>query len=86
MICIVKNIGCVGNIVWVIIFLVIGYFFIKIVMIVDFDDIRGFDGVFVEFVWQLYGKMILFILVFGLILYGLYVIMKGIYQYMIWEK
>ncbi|MCY7793905.1 DUF1206 domain-containing protein [Bacillus spizizenii] len=86
MICIAKNTGRAGNIARAIIFSAIGYFLIKTAMTADPDDTRGFDGALAELAQQPHGKMILSILAFGLILYGLYAIMKGIYQHMTWEK
>ncbi len=86
MICIAKNTGRAGNIARAIIFSAIGYFLIKTAMTADPDDTRGFDGALAELARQPHGKMILSILAFGLILYGLYAIMKGIYQHMTWEK
>ncbi|MCY7764324.1 DUF1206 domain-containing protein [Bacillus inaquosorum] len=86
MICIAKNTGRAGNISRAIIFSAIGYFLIKTAMTADPDDTRGFDGALAELAQQPHGKMILSFLAFGLILYGLYAIMKGIYQHMTWEK
>ncbi|TYS09075.1 DUF1206 domain-containing protein [Bacillus subtilis] len=86
MICIAKNTGRAGHIARAIIFSAIGYFLIKTAMTTDPDDTRGFDGALAELAQQPHGKMILCILAFGLILYGMYAIMKGIYQHMAWEK
>lgn len=86
MICITKNTGRAGNIARAIIFSAIGYFLIKTAMTADPDDTRGFDGALAELAQQPHGKLILSILALGLILYGMYAIMKGIYQHMTWEK
>ncbi|MCY8318192.1 DUF1206 domain-containing protein [Bacillus vallismortis] len=86
MICIAKNTGRAGNIARAIIFSAIGYFLIKTAMTADPDDTRGFDGALAELAQQPHGKWILSMLAFGLILYGIYAIMKGIYQYMTWKK
>ncbi len=86
MICITKNIGRAGNIARAIIFSAIGYFLIKTAMTADPDDTRGFDGALAELAQQPHGKMMLSILACGLILYGLYAIMKGVYQHMTWEE
>ncbi|MEG7336160.1 DUF1206 domain-containing protein [Bacillus sp. 0102A] len=86
MICIAKNTGRAGHIARAIIFSAIGYFLIKTAMTADPDDTRGFDGALAELAQQPHGKMLLSILAFGLILYGMYAIMKGIYQHMTWKK
>ncbi|QHJ96597.1 hypothetical protein C7M16_03670 [Bacillus subtilis] len=86
MICITKNTGRAGNIARAIIFSAIGYFLIKTAMTADPDDTRGFDGALAELAQQPHGKLILSILALGLILYGMYAIIKGIYQHMTWEK
>ncbi|QIW81959.1 DUF1206 domain-containing protein [Bacillus tequilensis] len=86
MICIAKNTGRAGNIARAIIFSAIGYFLIKTAMTADPDDTRGFDGALAELAQQPHGKMILSFLACGLILYGMYAMMKGFYQHMTWEK
>ncbi|WP_437131978.1 DUF1206 domain-containing protein [Bacillus atrophaeus] len=83
---IARNTGRAGNMARGIIFGAIGFFLIKTAITSDPDDTKGFDGALAELAQQPHGRVILGLLAGGLILYGIYGMMKGRYQYMDFKR
>ncbi|ELK46438.1 UNVERIFIED_CONTAM: DUF1206 domain-containing protein [Halobacillus marinus] len=61
---------------------IIGFFFIQTALTSDPDEAKGLDGALSELSQQPYGRWILGIIAVGLILYGVYQIVRGRYMRM----
>ncbi|MET1014837.1 MAG: DUF1206 domain-containing protein [Paenisporosarcina sp.] len=60
----------------------VGFFFIRTAYTHNPDESKGLDGALTELASQPFGKFLLAIIAVGLILYGVYQIIRGRYQHM----
>jgi hypothetical protein len=74
--------GKIGLISRGIVLSMVGFFFIRTAYTNNPDESKGLDGALTELASQPFGQLILAIVAIGLILYGVYQIIRGRYQHM----
>jgi Domain of Unknown Function (DUF1206) len=72
-----KRTGKIGLTARGIVFLLVGYFFIRTAVTADPDKTKGLDGALSEIAQQPFGKWLLAIVAAGLFLYGVFEILRG---------
>ncbi|WP_041055844.1 DUF1206 domain-containing protein [Jeotgalibacillus campisalis] len=83
---IARNAGKLGLIARGIVLGMVGFFFIQTAYTADPDQSKGLDGALSELAQQPYGMILLGIVAVGLILYGIYEIIRGRYARMNFGK
>ncbi|MGD7044680.1 DUF1206 domain-containing protein [Jeotgalibacillus proteolyticus] len=83
---IARNSGKLGLIARGIVLAMVGFFFIQTAYTADPDQSKGLDGALSELAQQPYGMILLGIVAVGLILYGIYEIIRGRYARMNFGK
>ncbi len=76
---IARNSGKLGLISRGIVFSMVGFFFIQTAITHDPDQSKGMDGALAELAQQPYGQILLALVAMGLMLYGVYQIIRGRY-------
>ncbi|SDJ99980.1 DUF1206 domain-containing protein [Sediminibacillus albus] len=77
-----RNAGRIGMISRGIIFGLVGFFFVRTALTTNPDKAKGLDGALAELAKQPFGQWMLGIVSVGFILFGLYQIIRGRYEYM----
>lgn len=77
-----KNAGKAGLIARGIVLAMMGFFFIRTAITANPDESKGLDGALAELASQPFGQILLGLAAAGLILYGIYEVIRGRYQRM----
>ncbi|MFC0272524.1 DUF1206 domain-containing protein [Metabacillus herbersteinensis] len=77
-----KKAGKIGLSARGIVLSIIGYFFIRTALTADPDQAKGMDGALAEIAQEPFGQWMLGLVAIGLILYGVYLVIKGRYRHM----